>query len=212
MLDAVQKSGGRLPKSIIFPLIQNTHIAHIYSHRCTHIIYVWCVIHTYTCSSTHTTIDIPKLYCARCYFYFYFILPQSRGSNFSNVIQCQSVCSKLVKNIQKIGLQTLKFVLKVKVKKKKNQNPRRRYMGVACRFITRVIRHFPRSSPNLLRVSICIQIYRKPLHLSTVNFGFTLELYFHSSIFRCILFRLIFHSQTYESKAMSDLNNNRGSY
>jgi len=47
MLDAVQKSGGWLPKSIIFPLIQNTHIAHIYTHSCTHIIYVWCVIHTH---------------------------------------------------------------------------------------------------------------------------------------------------------------------
>lgn len=92
MLDAVQKSGGgRLPKSIIFPLIQNTHIAHIYSHRCTHIIYVWCVIHThlhYTCSSTHTISDIPKLYCVRCYFYFYFILSQSRRSSSSYVVQC----------------------------------------------------------------------------------------------------------------------------
>lgn len=108
-------------------------------------------------------------------------------------------------------------------------------MGVSFRFITGVICYFPRSSPNLLRVSICIlQIDRKPLHLSTENFWFHFGIFvyfffcFHSSIFFPVSYIFInicidlpsgippsadVHTRTsYMNQmptSMSDLNNNR---
>lgn len=77
MLDAVQKNGGRLLKSIIFPLIQNTHTAHIYSRACTHIIHV-CVSHTHTQTRAQVLIRqvIFQNYTARgvLLFFFFFCL------------------------------------------------------------------------------------------------------------------------------------------